>query len=79
VEPVVASENGKFLLKNCRSKTTIRELIPAGAASHVFFVLLGERKQPLTGSTAMGKLVRANRTRLKQGELQLDMVNTNIG
>jgi hypothetical protein len=73
VERVVALEDGKFLLKSFKNKTTGRELITAGTASDEFFVRLGDGEQPLSGSTGPWKLVRASRTRLKQGELQLDL------
>jgi hypothetical protein len=74
VQRVVALEDGKLLLKSFRNKKTGRELIAAGAASDEFFVRLGDAKQPLTGADGSWNLVRTNQTRLKRGELQLDLV-----
>jgi len=73
VERVVALEDGKFLLKSFKNKTTHRELAPGGTASDEFFVRLGDAKQPLSGASGPWKLVRANQTRLKQGEMQLEL------
>jgi hypothetical protein len=73
-ERIVALEDGKLLLKSFRDKTTGRELISAGTVSDEFFVFLGNDKQPFCGGRGPWKLVRASQTRLKQGELQLDLV-----
>ncbi len=74
VEQVVALEDGRLLLKSLKNKATGRELIPAGTVSDEFSVLLGDADPPISGATGPWKLVRANQTRLKQGELQLDLV-----
>ncbi len=72
VQRVVALEDGKLLLKSLKDKTTGRELASRGA-SEEFFVRLNDGKEPLTGATGPWRLVRARQTRLKQGELQLDL------
>ena len=73
VERVVALEDGKLLLKSLKNKVTGRELVPSGATSPEFFLRLGEDKQLVTGATGTWKLIRADQTKLKQGELQLDL------
>ena len=72
-ERVVALEEGKLLLKSFKNKVTGRELISSGTPSEEFFVRLGDAKEPLTGATGPWKLVRANQTKLHEGEQQLDL------
>jgi hypothetical protein len=63
IEQVVALEDGRFLLKSFKNKTTNRELVPGGTVSDEFFVRLGDAKQPLTGATGPWKLVHLNHPR----------------
>jgi hypothetical protein len=72
VERVVAFEEGRLLLKSFRNKTTGRELAPAASAE--FFFRLNENPEPVTSATGPWKLVRAEPTRLGQGELCLELV-----
>ncbi len=72
-ERVVALEEGKLLLKSFKDKVTGRELISSGTPSEEFSLRLGGVAEPLTGVTGPWKLVRANQTKLKQGEQQLDL------
>ena len=73
VERIVAFEDGKLLTKSFKDKATGKELIADGAASEEFFLCLGDSKQPITGATGGWKLISAKQTKLKQGELQLDL------
>jgi hypothetical protein len=73
VERVIALEDGKLLLKSLKSKATGREFVTVGVPSDEFFVCVDNAKQPLTGSTGFWKLVGAKQTKLKQGELQLEL------
>ena len=73
VERVVALEKGKLLLRSLKNKVTGRELISSGTPSEEFFVRLSDAKEPLSGATGPWKLVRANQTKLEQGEQQLDL------
>jgi hypothetical protein len=72
-ERVIAFENGKLLLKSLKNKATGRELIAEGATSDEFFVQIDDGKQPLTGSTGVWEFVGEKQTKLKQGELQLEL------
>jgi hypothetical protein len=72
-ERVIALDNGKLLLKSLKNKPTGRELVGTRAVSDEFFVGLGSAKEHITGATGPWRLVRAQQTRLKQGELQLDL------
>ena len=74
VERVVVLEDGRLLLKSLKNKRTGRELVVEGAASEEFFVRVGDAKEPVTGSTGPWTLIRADQTKLHQGELQLDLV-----
>jgi len=73
IERVVALEDGKLLLKSLKNKITGRELIADDAPSEEFFVGLDDAKEPVTGSTGPWKLIREEQTKLKQGELQLEL------
>jgi hypothetical protein len=73
MERVVALENGKLLPKSFKNKATGRELISSGAASEEFSLRVGDAKEPITGSTGPWKLIRAEQTKLSQGELQLEL------
>jgi len=72
-ERVVALEEGKLLLKSFKDKVAGRELISGGTPSEEFSLRLGDAEEPLSGATGPWKLVRANQTKLNQGELQLDL------
>jgi hypothetical protein len=73
VERVVAFEDGKLLLKSFKDKAAGRELIVDGAPSDEFFVSVDDAKHQLTGSTGPWKFVGEKQTKLKQGELQLEL------
>ena len=74
VERVVALEDGKLLLKSFKNKVTGRELIADGCARPTSSSSgLDDAKQPLTGSTGPWKLIGDKQTKLKQGELQLEL------
>ena len=73
VERVVALEDGKLLLKSFKNKVTGRELIADNAPSVEFFVGLDDAKQPVTSSNGPWKLISDKQTKLKQGELQLEL------
>ena len=73
MERTVALEDGKLLLKSLKNKATGHELISSGVPSEEFFLRIGDAKQPITGSTGPWKLIRADQTKLGQGELQLDL------
>ncbi len=73
-ERVIALEDGKLLLKSLKNKVTGRDLIRPDAPSVEFFVGLDGAQQPVTAATGRWKLIRARQTKLKQGELQLDLV-----
>jgi len=72
-ERVVALENGRLLLKSLKNKATSTELVVSDDASEEFFFRVGDAKQPVTGATGPWKLVCAEQTKLKQGELQLNL------
>ena len=72
-ERVIAFEDGKLLLKSLKNKATGRELIADGAPSDEFFVGLGDAKQPIPARAGRGSSIRAKQTKLKQGELQLEL------
>jgi hypothetical protein len=74
VERVVALEHGRLLLKSLKNQRTGRDLVSPGALSEEFFVRIGDAKAPVTGSTGPWRLIRADTTKLKQGQLQLDLV-----
>lgn len=72
VERVVALEHGKLQTVSLKNKATGGELI-AGSPSDEFSFHLGQDRQLVTGSAGPWSLVRAQQTRLAQGELQLDL------
>ena len=49
------------------------ELVPSGASPCEFFLRLGDAEQLVTSATGPWKLIRAERSKLSQGELQLDL------
>jgi hypothetical protein len=74
VERVVALEEGKLILKSLKNKATGKELVAGGSGpSEEFFVRIDDAQEPLTGATGPWKLVHAKQSKLKQGELQLEL------
>ena len=73
MERVVALEDGKLLLKSFKSKATGRELVADGTMACEFCLRLGDSKELVTSATGPWKLIRADRTKLGQGELQLEL------
>ncbi|MHB0998907.1 MAG: alpha-amylase family protein [Armatimonadota bacterium] len=72
VEKVVTLDNGRFLLKSLKDKTTDQDMTPATASSE-FSVSLEQMENRITGASGGWKLIISNEHKLKQGELQLDI------
>ncbi|MCE5314445.1 MAG: hypothetical protein ABFD49_05395 [Armatimonadota bacterium] len=71
VERTVTLENGKFLLKNFVNKASGRHLLPIGNVSPEF--CLSYNNEALSGASGNWEFVDFKKTRLNQGELQLDI------
>lgn len=71
MEKTIALEEGRLLARSYRHKAAKCELLPAGAVSDEFFVTLDGQRW--SGATGPWKLVEARTSKLKQGELQLDL------
>ncbi len=74
MEQVIVLEDGRLVLKSLTNKTTGHEFIASGAPSEEFFASIGDSKEHITSAGGPWKLIRSRQTKLKQGELQLDLV-----
>jgi hypothetical protein len=73
MERVVALTNGKLKLEALKSKASGRELAGGAADEGVFSFGTGDGSARLSTGSEGWTLVRASQTKLKQGELQLDI------
>ena len=73
VERTIVLEQGKFLTRSFKNKSTGRELIPLGAKADEFAFSLRDEIQLVTGASGGWELVSEKQQKLKQGELQLDV------
>ncbi|MHB0998354.1 MAG: alpha-amylase family protein [Armatimonadota bacterium] len=73
VERTVALENGVYALESFIDKTDNRDLIIGGTSSEEFAVSLDGESNPVTGRSSGWQLVDSRKSKLKQGELQLDV------
>ena len=73
MERVVALTNGRLTLETLRSKASGRDLAGRVPGDGVFSLGMGDGSARLSAGSGGWTLVRATQTKLKQGELQLDI------
>ena len=73
MQRVLALEDGKFMLKSFRDRTTGRELIPPGTTSDEFSFSVNQASNVFSSSSGGWRLVGTRMMRLSQGASQLDV------
>lgn len=71
MEKTISLDEGRLLATHYRHKTAGIDLLPAAASYDEFFVNLDTQR--ITSSTGPWKMVNTKTSKLKQGELQLDL------
>ncbi|MCE5199036.1 hypothetical protein LLG39_08675 [bacterium] len=73
VERAIALKDGKFILQRYMNKSAGLEMLPKNATDGEFSVALEDGGERVSGDDGGWKLIGSKETKLKQGELQLDI------